>query len=212
MKPITLVTAGGTTFRLPRAVLLALTLVLLPHLSNANEPLPTAIEKARAVLATTGVKGGLIVHLGCGDARLTAALQANDVYLVHGLDADPRNVSSARRYVQSLGRYGDVSIDRWDGERLPYVDNLVNLIVSERPIPAPMSEVMRVLVPNGAAYVKTDGKWVKTVKPRSKEIDEWTHYLHDATGNAVGDENVRAGPAPDGDRRSVPKTFLNRIT
>ena len=26
-----------------------------------------AIEDARAILAKTGVKGGLIVHIGCGD-------------------------------------------------------------------------------------------------------------------------------------------------
>ncbi len=34
-----------------------------------------------------GVQGGLIVHLGCGDGRLTAALGASDRYLAHGMDA-----------------------------------------------------------------------------------------------------------------------------
>lgn len=47
-------------------------------------------------------------------------------------------------------------------------------------------EVMRVLVPNGVAYQKnSDGTWKKSIKPRPKNIDEWVHYLHDATGNSV---------------------------
>jgi hypothetical protein len=47
---------------------------------------------AKQILYATGVKGGLIVHVGCGDGKLTAALRASDGYLIHGLDADARNV------------------------------------------------------------------------------------------------------------------------
>ena len=34
------------------------------------------------VVEDSGVKGGLVVHLGCGDGKLTAALRVNDSYLV----------------------------------------------------------------------------------------------------------------------------------
>jgi hypothetical protein len=27
--------------------------------------------------------------------------------------------------------------------------------------------------------------WVKTVKPRPEEIDQWPHYLHDASNDGV---------------------------
>jgi outer membrane protein assembly factor BamB len=73
-------------------------------------------------------------------------------------------------------------------------DNLVNLIVSEDLGKIPPNEVMRVLAPNGVAYIKTGSKWTKTVKPRPKEIDEWTHYLHDASGNAVAADLVVGPP------------------
>ncbi|MFZ5830520.1 MAG: hypothetical protein ACOY3P_10545, partial [Planctomycetota bacterium] len=33
-------------------------------------------EDAAAILAEHGVSGGLVVHVGCGDGRLTAALRA----------------------------------------------------------------------------------------------------------------------------------------
>jgi len=147
---------------------------------------------ARKILAATGVTGGLIVHVGCGDGKLTAALRANDSYLVHGLDADAADVDTARKHIRSLGAYGSVSIARQIGGRLPYIDNLVNLVVSEDLGPgAPgMDEVMRVLSPNGVAYVKKDGAWTMTVKPRPGNIDEWTHYLHDSTGNPVAHDTA----------------------
>ena len=85
---------------------------------------------ARAILDATGVKGGLIVHLGCGDGRLTAALRAGPAYLVHGLERDAAEVREARRHIRARGLYGPVSVMHWKGERLPYADNLVNLLVA----------------------------------------------------------------------------------
>ena len=149
---------------------------------------------ARDLLTQSGVKGGLVVHLGCGDGKLTAALRANAGYRVHGLDTKAENVAAARRHIQSLGLYGEVSVERWDGRHLPYVDNLVNLVVADELDAAAMSEVMRVLCPEGVAYVGSGSKWTKTVKPRPGEIDEWTHYLYDATGNAVSKDTVVGPP------------------
>ena len=151
-------------------------------------------DEAAAILKATGVTGGLIIHVGCGDGRLTAALHASDAYLVHGVDTNPRNVRRARRYIMRQGLYGQVTVDTFDGRRLPYVDNLADLVVAEDLDDVPMSEVMRVLAPQGVAYIKRGGKWTKTVKPRPKNIDEWTHYLHDATNNAVAHDEVIGPP------------------
>jgi len=151
-------------------------------------------DLARHILADTGVRGGLVVHVGCGDGQLTAALYAGDSYLVHGLENDADQIARARAHVQSLGAYGPVSVDRFDGKHLPYVDNLVNLIVAEEHHPVPIDEMMRVLAPLGVAYQRTDGKWTKTVKPRPTDIDEWTHWLHGADGNAVAKDRVVGPP------------------
>jgi len=93
----------------------------------ANAP-----ERALAtkILDEAGVTGGLIVHVGCGDGKLSAALRANDGYLVHGVDVSADTVDAARTHIQSLGLYGPVSVDTFDGEHLPYADNLVNLVVA----------------------------------------------------------------------------------
>ncbi len=151
-------------------------------------------DLAERVLLETGVRGGLIVHLGCGDGRLTAALHAGDGYLVHGLDVDAERVAAARAHVRSRGLYGPVSIDRFDGKRLPYIDNLVNLIVADENCGVADDEMMRVLAPLGVAYVKTGDAWTKTVKPWPPQIDEWTHFMHAADNNAVADDTVVDSP------------------
>ena len=150
-------------------------------------------EQARQILAATGVKGGLVVHLGCGDGTLTAALHASDSYTVHGLDADAADVATARKHIQSVGAYGAVSVRMWDGPALPQAEDLANLVVSEDPGNVPMDELLRVLAPNGVAYIKKGGKWEKTVKPRPNQIDEWTHFLHGPDNNAVAKDS-RVGP------------------
>jgi len=163
-------------------------------LSAAQARQSTPELEAERILQAAGVKGGLIVHVGCGDGKLTAALHASDSYLVQGLDTEAQNVKKARAHIQSLGLYGNVSVDRWSGESLPYIDNVINLLVAERLIAVPREEILRVLVPGGVAWMKNGSGWTRTVKPRPQGIDEWTHYLHDASGNAVADDVVVGPP------------------
>ncbi|MHC4250806.1 MAG: outer membrane protein assembly factor BamB family protein [Planctomycetota bacterium] len=152
--------------------------------------MPARASEAGRILEASGVRGGLVVHLGCGTGELTAALRAGDGYLVHGLDADAAKVAAARRRIEGLGLYGPVSVDTFDGQRLPYVDGLVNLIVSEDPTTVPRAEIMRCLAPLGVAMI--DGR--KTVKPWPDSIDEWTHYLHGPDNNAVANDTVVGPP------------------
>jgi outer membrane protein assembly factor BamB len=151
-------------------------------------------QDVKQILDVTGVKGGLIIHLGCGDGKLTAALCGSESYLVHGLDTDATNIAKAREHIKSLGLYGKVSVERWTEKHLPYTDNLVNLVVSQDLDKISMDEVMRVLCPNGVAYIKRGGKWEKVIKPRSGKIDEWTHYLHGPDNNAVSNDSVVGPP------------------
>jgi outer membrane protein assembly factor BamB len=153
-----------------------------------------AAQTADAILRETGVQGGIVVHLGCGDGTLTAALRADERYTVHGLAADAQRVMAAQAHVQAQGLYGPVSIEQLRGNRLPYAENLVDLVVVEDAGGVPMGEVMRVLRPGGVAYVKEAAGWRKTVKPVPPNIDEWPHFLHDAGNNAVANDSVVGPP------------------
>ena len=149
---------------------------------------------AGSIIEAAGVHGGLIVHLGSADGKLTAALRKGPGYQVHGLDRDGEKVAASRSYIQSLGIYGDVSVDRLDGKRLPYIDNLVNLLVAEDLDGISLEEALRVLVPRGVLYTKAGGEWKKTVKPRPGNIDDWTHFMHGPGGNAVAHDTVVGPP------------------
>jgi len=87
-----------------------------------------------------------------------------------------------------------VSIEHWTGRNLPYVDGFANLVVLEDPGLVSSNEVWRVLAPLGKASLKEGNNWVTWMsKPWPTNIDEWTHYLHDAAGTCVANDTV-AGP------------------
>jgi len=171
-----------------------LALGCISPVAPAYGSIPSPAETAQTILTESGVQGGLVVHLGCGDGKLTAALRAHDGYLVHGLDRNPAAVAEAREHVRSLGPYGPVSIEQLDGARLPYTDNLVNLLVVDNPEAVSADEVERVLAPQGVAMVRQGKGWRKTVKPRPENIGRWTHYLHGPDNNAVTDDEVFGEP------------------
>ncbi|MBC8470894.1 MAG: PQQ-binding-like beta-propeller repeat protein [Planctomycetes bacterium] len=157
--------------------------------SDANE-----LDEAAEIFKVTGVQGGLVIHINCGDGKLTAALGTMDGYLINGLEKNPKAVKAATRHILSSGLCGKVTVERWLGTHLPYIDNVVNLVIAENITGVSMEEVMRVLRPGGLAYIKKNGKWNTIRKPWPVDIDEWTHFLHDASGNAVSQDKVVGPP------------------
>ena len=78
--------------------LILLILLLVVGQGQADNPL--------SLLESSGVKGGVVVHLGCGDGQATVSLRAADSHVVRGLDNDAEDVEKARRHVRSLGKFG----------------------------------------------------------------------------------------------------------
>jgi outer membrane protein assembly factor BamB len=187
---------------IPRVAGYQFSMILRPALSalalalvHCVHPVPSilAADDAASLLATAGVKGGIVVQLGVGDGALATALRASESYQVQALDTDAAKVAAAREAIFAKGKYGPVSVERFDGKLLPYIDNFVNLLVAEDLGTVPMEEVKRVLVPYGVALVKQGGEWKKTTKSWSDQLDEWTHYYYSAKGNAVS-KDKQVGP------------------
>src|SRR5690606_3426897 len=112
--------------------------------------LPSALLRADAtaqagdILEATGVTVGVIGLHGCDDGELTDALRTGDAYVVHGLDADAERVQQTRQALKQKGVYGPVSVDRLQGAQLPYIDNMVNLVVVDQQGDVAMDEILRV--------------------------------------------------------------------
>ncbi|MFZ5832735.1 MAG: PQQ-binding-like beta-propeller repeat protein [Planctomycetota bacterium] len=150
-------------------------------------------ELARKILASAKVAGGVVLHLGCGEGHLTAALHDGGRFVVRGLEADAAAVERARAYVDGQGIYGPVSIAQFDGDRLPLADNLVNVLVAEDLQKIVHAEALRVVVPGGSLFVQQNGQWKRWIKSRPESIDEWTHTFYDASNNPVAHDS-EVGP------------------
>jgi len=163
-------------------------------------------DRAAAVYEQANWKGGMVVELGMVDPRFTAALGAPDTVTLETLDVDPQRVAEARKRLEAEGLYGRVTVAPFDGERLPYADHLVNLIVVHEAagdrIDVAHDEILRVLAPGGALCELEAGSGHPRIvkKPWPEDVDEWTHFLHGPGGNAVA-----------ADRRVAPATALQWV-
>jgi len=152
-----------------------------------------AATTASDVLKGSGVRGGLVVVVGCEDSELLIGLGEREGkgYLVHGLDTQSDRIEKVTAALQAKGLCGRVSVARFDGRSLPYVDNLVNLVViRDARCEIRDEEIMRVLAPGGVAMI--GGR--RTVKPVPPEIDEWTHHMYDASGIGAGRDTAVSQP------------------
>ena len=151
-------------------------------------------EKGADLIKASGVKGGFVVHLGCGVGDLTMQLAVGKQYLVHGLDTNSETVQQARLNLAQVEKFGTVTASAYDGMHLPYAENLVNLIVVSDAAKVSRKEMLRVLAPLGVILQKENGEWVRTAKPWPKAIDEWTHFLHGPDNNAVAQDTEVGAP------------------
>jgi hypothetical protein len=109
---------------------------------------------ARQIFESSGLRGGLVIHLGCEDGKLTAELTGEGNFLVHAISPDQKSVVKARQYLHSKGVYGQAAVVCHGLTRLPYATNLANLVVIDN-LPKllkaglNLKEVMRVVCPDG---------------------------------------------------------------
>ena len=154
---------------------------------------------AEQVIRAAGVPAGLAVVVGTTDGKLEAGLTNEAKMVVHGLALSAEAAAKARQHIFERKLYGLASIGEVEtAATLPYYDRIVNLLVADldalgKAAPSP-AEVERVLGYEGVAYLKRGGRWTKTVKPAPKDVDCWTHYHYDASGNPVSKDLVVGPP------------------
>jgi outer membrane protein assembly factor BamB len=137
-----------------------------------------AAEAPESVLAAAGVRGGLCSLVGSDDVEPALELAKSPRWVVHCLCSDPEAVGPMRRTIHAHGLSGRVTADCVHPGRLPYAENLVNLLVVDR-LPSRMEqglsveEVVRVLCPLGVACLgdststgAEDPAWLAKLKPQ----------------------------------------------
>ena len=176
------------------------------HTNHDSGPVRGPCERGRHAVRIAKDRAGLVVHYDCGDGELTAALGRHKGVIVQGLTRRCRSGFAGTKRIHASGLSGPVSIRLWTTKRLPYADNVVNVLIASSPIKS--QEVTRVLAPGGmlltrrAAHdlpanlkaVDSSGGWQSFIKPVPAEMDEWTHYLHAANNNAVANDSLIGPP------------------
>ena len=157
----------------------------------------SSAETANALLDQAGVKKGLCLHLGCGQAGgedLTADLAAASGMLVHGLALDEAACERVRASIRKRGVQGQAQVEKLTGKALPYVADLADVVIVEngtgwQAAAIDAAELDRVLAPGGVLLEKSGGQWRKTVKPYH-QVRPWTHPLGGPDGNRVAADPV----------------------
>ena len=149
-----------------------------------------AADQADTALEGTPIRGGLCVIIGATDTSLAERMVREGSFLVHVLCPTAAQAEAARAALMDKRVYGRVSVEAWAQPSLPYVDNLVSLLVVLDPGTVGREELLRVLRPDGEMLVKEGERFVSTVKPRIAGTDEWTHWRHGPDRNAVSQDKL----------------------
>lgn len=136
--------------------LLFLLMVAGPMPARGAEAAAPVDQLAAEIVRFSGAPGGVCAIVGGQDAALATAIARQGSFVVHGLCADPATCDGWREAIVRSGQYGPVSAHTWVPGRLPYTENLVNIVVvagEKSPDPFLPQEVLRVLAPLGVAYL-----------------------------------------------------------
>ena len=142
--------------------------------AQAPAPKPTPTSLAEWILRAPAIRPGLCLCLGVRDTELMTTLASRGQYLVHGIVTDESAAIRMRRKILTKGMYGAVSVNRCSLDRLPYADNLANLVIVadlHRATSAGLrlGEVRRVLAPLGTGlirYAHTEEDQIRSVYSR----------------------------------------------
>jgi len=201
------------------ALLLVGTTMGAEPLATATRPVPDA---AAEILSIPGLRPGIAACVGRGNGELAIGLARGGVQAVHGLAADAAAMEAARRNALAAGFAGQVAIGIQAGTRLPYADDLLNLLVIDnypalRKSGVTFSEMWRVVGPYNtlvlggvddaealrgellkagcaADALHKCGRWHWVVKPLPAVMDEWPERYHDAGHSRVSHDQL-VGPA-----------------
>lgn len=139
--------------------------------------LPGSVGPALADTAAAG----LCVQLG--DVPMAETLRLAPRYVIHRMDREAKRVRDCRAEVTKLGLYGRVTVEHWPGDLLPYVDNLVNLVVVDAGFDIEDRELRRITAPGGLIIRRSSAGEQSWRKPIPDDADQWTHQWRGPSGS-----------------------------
>lgn len=154
-------------------------------------------SSAVSLVQETGIRAGLVVHIGNGGPESTVALAKCGEFVVHRLVTDPSKLDEVRKGIRGAGVYGKVSAEVWRQADLPYAERLVNIVVADAGCVTPDAEILRALAPRGTGLIRKDGGWRKVTKPVLQGMDDWRTLKRGIDGNPVSRDDLAFRKVPN---------------
>jgi len=151
------------------------------------------IHRSQAADEMAPGAGGLAVFIEPIDFARVEELGESGRWLTLALVQGDVARENMRRQVGEAGLAGLVTVAPWSaGDNLPLSDHMANLIVDAAG-KVDVEELRRVLVPvRGRAIFKSGESWQTLTRPLPENMDGWSHFFHDATGNKTSrDTSIR---------------------
>jgi outer membrane protein assembly factor BamB len=165
------------------------------------------------ILAKAGMTRGVCSVVGIADNLPIELAEAGEM-LVHVRDPDPEAVYALRKTAAKAGlNIGRLTAETGSLSKLPFADNSVDIVVIAGKVP-PLEDAIRVLRPEGVAFVRRKGNqrprvrygvpapwetedggdWLIFRKPPMQGADDWSHWEKAADNNPVSNDQVIKAP------------------
>jgi outer membrane protein assembly factor BamB len=144
------------------------------------------------VLKSVGHPRGVCALIGIQTTNLALELAARSELLIYVQLADDKEVDVFRRVADARGFYGTrLFVEKGKLDQLHLGDNLADALVDIDPaLNTPAAEVLRVLRPQGKAFLKDR----ELVKPTPAGVDDWSHPYHGPDNNPASRDLVAKAP------------------
>ena len=183
---------------------------------------------AEELLKHGGIRRGVCVVLGPNEnltGSLAIELARVSEMFVHVRTPDAADATQKRRQADEAGFAIDrIAVEQGDVDRLPYADNIVDLLVSTKPLDSlKLNEVVRVLRPLGKAFILqpvgrgtpaerpraqaptedfhmvrvslgSGRSWLQLTKPTLAGAGQWSHWEHGPDNNPVSEDTIIKAP------------------
>lgn len=167
------------------ALIMVLAASAVSHAADA-----VSIESA---IAEHENRGGFAVYIGDREDVVEAFITREN-YQLHMLSPNKAFINDARERLGKAGAYGRCSAEFWNGGELPYVENLVSLLICDDVRAMPKDEALRALSPGGLAFLRNGDRYDSFRKPRPTNTDDWPQHFYDAGNNPVSRDKAVAPP------------------
>jgi len=119
--------------------------------------------------------------------------------ILHVITTDTLRRDRLARELSAASCGGRMAIERMTLPPLPYLNNLVDLLVIDdmaalSALGVDAREAERVVVPGGVLAFRQEGAWKITRKSWPEGMDDWTHPNHDAGGNRSSSDKFVHAP------------------